>query len=128
MKEKTKCGTTAINCNNCNITCFQTALLKRSEAVCLEAFINDSCPACPRKCSCSIHKCEDVHYSFQTRQVQKNSSDLQKKYEKALGKKKSVEQAIKECTDRIASVQNETFQHAEKARKCDNALNQIAIK
>ena len=128
MKEETKCGTTAINCKNCNVTCFRTALLNRSEAVCLEAFIDDCCPACPRKCSQSDHRCENVHYSIKTRKVQRNSRDLQYKYKEALGKKMSVERAIQECANKIHQVEKETLQHVVTARSCDNGLNQIALK
>ena len=129
-------GFTSVNCMTCNVTCLKTRYPWKNSnledcwlfrEVSGEA-ANKGCPKCPLECEWNSHKCEEKYYVIKTRKITKTLGQLQKSYEDVEGKKKTAQQIIKECQERIDQVGDETVKLVEKAKGCIEKLDEIALK
>ena len=129
-------GFTAVNCKTCNVTCLtsrypwknsnlEDCWLFRDIAGTAEI---KGCHKCPSKCEWDAHKCEEKCYVIKTRKITKTVEELQESYKNEEGRKMTAEQIIKECEERIDEVGDETVKLIEKARRCIERLDIIALK
>ena len=129
-------GFTAINCKKCNVTCLKTRYpWKDSNLEDCWLFRdvsgkadNTGCHKCPLECEWNAHKCEEKYYVIKTKRITKTLGELQESYKDVEGKKMTAEQIIKECQERIDQVGDETVKLVEKARRCIEKLDKIALK
>ena len=129
-------GFTAINCKKCNVTCLKTRYpWKNSNLEDCWLFRDVSekaaikgCHKCPLECQWNSHKCEEKYYVVKTKRITKTLGELQESYKDPKGRKMTAEQIIKECQERIDEVGDETVKLVEKARRCIEKLDKIALK
>ena len=128
-REITRSGYIAINCSKCNVTCCQLPSSGRDlTTVNVAELIQVPCTSCPSKCLTTEHKIEKYQYVFKNRLVYQTHEDIQRKYERAKGKKMNAEQLLQECASKIMEVREETQQFIKETRRCINRLTEIALK
>ena len=129
-------GFTAVNCKTCNVTCLKTKYPWKDSnledcwlfrEVSGKAAIK-GCHKCPLECEWNSHKCEEKYYVVKTKSITKTLGELQESYKDPKGSKMTAEQIIKECQERIDEVGDETVKLVEKARRCIDKLDKIALK
>ena len=129
-------GFTAVNCKTCNVTCLKTRYpWKNSNLEDCWLFrevsgkaASKGCHKCPSECEWDAHKCEEKYYVIKTKRITRTLGELQESYKDAAGRKMTAEQIIKECQERIDEVGDETVRLVEKARRCIERLDKIALK
>ena len=118
-----------MNCLHCNFTCHHNCSCADNEdKFKCSAMKNGCCQVCPDNCRWDTHHSTPYTFEYYTEKETRTIEDLKAKYDMAIsGKRKSLSiMAGLEC--KLQSVHEKVCALMDRAQKCLNRLDQIALK
>ena len=117
------------NCSHCNFTCHNDCpYAKDEDKYKCSAINNGYCQVCPGRCRWDIHNNTPYTFEYYSEKETRTSEDLKAKYDMAISGKTRVQSVMAGLERKLQSVHEKVCALMDRALKCLNRLDQIALK
>ena len=122
-------GRHVTNCTHCNFTCHHNCAFANDEdKFKCSAMMNGYCQVCPDNCKWDEHHNTPYTFEYYTEKETRTSEDLKAKYDMAIDGKTKAESVMAGLEHKLHSVHEKVCNLMDRAQKCLNRLDQIALK
>ena len=123
-------GRHVTNCSHCHVTCHHNcAYANDTDKIKCSAMDHKGyCEVCPDNCKWDMHHNTPYFFEYYTEKEVRTSEDLKSKYDMAISGKTRAQSVMAGLERKLQAVHEEVCAMMDRAQKCLNRLDQIALK